>query len=159
MSATVDKRTLHLTRTFRAPRELVFRMWTEPKHFAAWWGPAHNRNSACELDPRPGGAIRIQMTGQDYDNAMGGEYVEVDPPKRLVYIARGVPDEAGRWQVENYNTVTFEEADGVTTMTLHTVVTHIAPAIEAALDFMGQGMSESFDKMEAVVAAEVKKGV
>ncbi|HEX2593185.1 MAG TPA: SRPBCC domain-containing protein [Rhizomicrobium sp.] len=153
MSASLDNRVVTIVRTFEAPRELVFRMWTEPTHFAAWWGPAHNRNSACSLDPRPGGQIRIQMTGQDYDNAMGGAFVEVDPPKRLVYIARGVPDEVGRWQVENHNTVTFEETDGVTTMTLHCVVTHIAPEIEEALDFMGQGMSESFDKMAAVLAA------
>jgi uncharacterized protein YndB with AHSA1/START domain len=154
VSAAIDKRTVRLTRTFAAPRDLVFRMWTEPKHFAAWWGPAHNRNSACSLDPRPGGAIRIQMTGQDYDNAMGGEFVEVDPPRRLVYIARGVPDEAGRWQVENHNTVTFEESGGVTTMTFVSVVTHIAPAIEEALDFMATGMDQSFDKMAAVLTAE-----
>lgn len=152
MSATLDKRTVRLTRTFHAPRELVFQMWTEPKHMQAWWGPAHNRNAACELDPRPGGKILIQMVGPDYDHAMGGEFVEVDPPRRLVFIARGVPDEAGRWQVENHNTLTFEETDDVTTMTLLCVVTHIAPAIEEALGFMEQGWEESFDKLAALVA-------
>jgi uncharacterized protein YndB with AHSA1/START domain len=157
MSATRDNRTVTLTRTFQAPRALVFRMWTEPKHMQAWWGPKHNRNSACELDPRPGGKIMIHMVGPDYDHAMGGEYVEVDPPRRLVFIGRAIKDEAGRWQVENHNTLTFEEKDGVTTMTLLCVVTHVAPAIEDALGFMEQGWSESFDKLTALVAAERRK--
>src|SRR5882762_5412031 len=94
-------RTVTLTRTLKAPRDLVFRMWTEPKHMAAWWGPKHNRNAACELDPRSGGKIAIRMVGPDYDNEMGGEFVEVDPPRRLVFIGRAIKDDAGRWQVEN----------------------------------------------------------
>ncbi len=52
---------LVLTRVFDAPRKLVFKAWTDPKCVAVWWGPHHFTNPVCELDARPGGAIRIHM--------------------------------------------------------------------------------------------------
>jgi uncharacterized protein YndB with AHSA1/START domain len=54
---------LILTRILGAPRSLVFRAWTDPKHLARWWGPRGFSNPVCELDVRPGGLIRIDMRG------------------------------------------------------------------------------------------------
>lgn len=56
---------LVLTRTFDAPRELVFKAWTDAKQLAEWWGPKGFTNPVCDIDVRPGGAIRIDMTGPD----------------------------------------------------------------------------------------------
>ena len=47
--------TAHFTRSLAAPRELVFRLWTDAEHLAKWWGPAGFTNPVCEFDPRPGG--------------------------------------------------------------------------------------------------------
>jgi uncharacterized protein YndB with AHSA1/START domain len=52
-------REVTLTRTYDAPRSLVFRMWTDPVHMAQWWGPKLFTNPVCELDVRPGGKIWI----------------------------------------------------------------------------------------------------
>ena len=57
---------LVLTRVFDAPRELVFKVWTDPKHMAQWWRAHGFTSPVWELDVRPGGAIRIHMRGPWY---------------------------------------------------------------------------------------------
>jgi uncharacterized protein YndB with AHSA1/START domain len=57
----VAKREVVITRIFDAPRDLVFKAWTDPKHMARWWGPMGFTNPICELDARVGGAWRIVM--------------------------------------------------------------------------------------------------
>jgi uncharacterized protein YndB with AHSA1/START domain len=56
---------LVLTRVFDAPRELVFKAWTDPKQVAQRWGPRGFSNPVCELDLRPGGVFRLHMRGPD----------------------------------------------------------------------------------------------
>ena len=76
-----------ITREFAAPRELVFKAWTDPKHLAQWWGPKGFTNPVCEWDARPGGKIYDVMrapNGADYP--MGGEFREIVPPERLVLM-------------------------------------------------------------------------
>ena len=65
-----------LTRTFHAPRALVWRVWTDPNHLAKWWGPHRFSNPRVEMDLRPGGALRVDMQGPDGVNAMTGEIRE-----------------------------------------------------------------------------------
>ena len=55
---------LVLTRVFDAPRELMFRAWTDPKHLAQWFGPNGFTNPVCEVDLRPGGVWRHVMRGR-----------------------------------------------------------------------------------------------
>lgn len=69
-------RTLELEHRVKAPRETVFRYFTDPGRHAGWIG------TRAELDPRPGGIYRVQM---DRGVAIVGEYVEIDPPRRLVF--------------------------------------------------------------------------
>ncbi|HYU24586.1 MAG TPA: SRPBCC family protein, partial [Thermoanaerobaculia bacterium] len=74
------------TRVFDAPRELVWRMWTDPKHVVHWWGPNGFRNTIHEMDVRPGGVWRFIMhgpDGTDYQNKV--IYNEVVKPSRLSY--------------------------------------------------------------------------
>ena len=85
--ALFDKKAeLVLTRTFDAPRKLVFKVWTDPKHVAQWWGPRGCTTTIHEMDVRPGGAWRYAMRGPDgNDYPFDGVYVEVVEPERLVF--------------------------------------------------------------------------
>lgn len=79
-------REIHSTRVFQAPRELVWRAWTEPEHLAQWWGPKGFRNTFQEFDFRPGGHWRFVMhgpDGQDYKNE--SVFVEITEPERIVF--------------------------------------------------------------------------
>lgn len=83
---------LHLTRVFGGPRKTVFKVWTDWKELAKWWGPRGFTNPVCEVDIRAGGAIRIHMRGPDGRvYPMTGEYREIIEPERIVFL-RGALD-------------------------------------------------------------------
>ena len=78
-------RVLSITRTFAAPRELVFKVWTQPEHLARWWGPKGFSTPTCQMDARPGGDYRaVIRSPEGKDSVMRGSYREVVPPERLV---------------------------------------------------------------------------
>lgn len=142
---------LVITRVFDAPRALVFKAWTDPKHVAQWWGPHGFTNPVCELDVRPGGAIRIDMRGPDgVVYPVGGMFREIVEPERLValFVLKG----AGA-QLEVLNTVTFAEHDGKTKLTLHAIVVKSAgPEVAGALAGMEEGWRQSLDKFAGYLA-------
>lgn len=83
--STVD-REISITRTFQAPRELVFEAWTNPKHVVHWWGPTGFTNTIHEMNVKPGGIWRFIMhgpDGTDYPNKI--IFKEVIKPKRLTF--------------------------------------------------------------------------
>jgi uncharacterized protein YndB with AHSA1/START domain len=148
------QRTLTLERIIDAPRELVFKAWTDPKQVARWWGPHHFTNPVCELDARPGGAILIHMAGPDGAiYPMKGTFDEIVAPERLVMTTGVLEDEAGNPQLEDVTTVTFTEYEGKTKLTVHAVVTKAAPIAEGALAGMEQGWTESLDRLAEFVAS------
>jgi uncharacterized protein YndB with AHSA1/START domain len=114
MSTTTD-RELVLSRVFDAPRELVFKAWTDSRHVAEWWGPNGFTTSVHEMDVRPGGVWRFIMHGPDgvdYPNKM--EFLEVVEPERLVAIhGSGEEGDAGY-----HVTITFADESGKTRLTL-----------------------------------------
>jgi uncharacterized protein YndB with AHSA1/START domain len=72
-----------------APREEVFRAWTDPAELRRWWGPGEFTCPEAEVDLRPGGSYRLVMQPTAGDAfVLGGTYREVDPPSRLVYSWR-----------------------------------------------------------------------
>jgi uncharacterized protein YndB with AHSA1/START domain len=148
-------RELTLTRILDAPRELVFKLWTEPHHLAQWWGPHGFTNPVCELDARTGGAIRVHMRAPDGTTfPMGGAFEEIVPPQRLVFTTSAhAGGEAGAFFV-NRNTVTFDDLDGRTKLTLHVRVVEAAPGAERALSGMDQGWSESLEHLLDLAATE-----
>lgn len=80
-----------IVRTFDAPRELVWEVWTKPEHIGQWWGPRGFTNTTEQMDVRPGGTWRVIMhgpDGRDYPNEI--TYLELDPPARLVYSQGGI---------------------------------------------------------------------
>lgn len=77
---------LVITRTFPAPRELVFRAWTDPEHFARWFGPTGASLPFLRMDARPGGALRYQHRFSDYPDVwVGGVFDDVSPPEHLAF--------------------------------------------------------------------------
>jgi len=151
--STEKNRELVITRVFDAPRELVFKAWIDPRHVTRWWGPKGFTNPVCELDARPGGAIRIDMKGPDgMVYPMGGVYREIVEPERLVFITTALEDEQGNPGLENLNTVTFAEHNGKTKLTLHVVVIRATQEAARALAGMEQGWTQTLDRLDDLVA-------
>ncbi len=144
------QREITITRLFDAPRELVFNAWTDPKHVAQWWGPKGFSNPVCEMDVRPGGAILIHMASPDGTVIPGrGFFKEIVPPERIVMTSGAFEDAEGNQELEVLNTITFEEENGKTRLTLHAVVLRATPAVEGSLAGMEAGWNQSLDKLAA----------
>lgn len=143
---------LVLTRVFDAPRELVFKAWTEPERLQRWWGPNRFTNPVCEVDVRPGGTIRIHMRAPDgMVYPMTGVYHEVVTPERIVFTSVAL-DGNGDALFEILNTVTFAEDGGKTTLTLHAKVVKVTAAAAPYLAGMETGWSQSLDRLASEVA-------
>lgn len=109
---TPSDREIVITRTFNAPRELVFAAWTIPEHVRRWYGTL----TTCEIDLRPGGTWRYVISEPDGgEHPFTGVYREVVPPERLVYTEA--------YDIEDLRdhpalvTVSFDEHDSGTMMT------------------------------------------
>lgn len=146
--------TLTFTREFDAPRELVFRVWTDPVHLARWWGPSGFTNPVCEFEARPGGRIHIEMTGPDgRAYPMAGEVREIVPPERLVLFCTCCGDDSGTPGVEVLNSVTFTEKNGRTVVEVEARVLKVDPQMIDAIAGMEQGWSESLERLAQTVDA------
>jgi uncharacterized protein YndB with AHSA1/START domain len=140
------------TRVFDAPRSLVFKVWTDPKHVAQWWGPHGFTNPVCELDVRPGGAIRIHMRGPDSTvYPMTGVYREIVEDERLVFTSAAL-DAEGKPLFEVLSTVTFAEHGGKTTLTLQARVVKSTAEAAPYLEGMEAGWTQSLERLAAYVA-------
>jgi uncharacterized protein YndB with AHSA1/START domain len=144
---------VNITRTFDAPRDLVFDAWTDPKHLAQWWGPHHFTNPRCEFDARPGGAIHIDMRGPDGTvYPMKGEVKEVVRPSRLVFTSLPI-DDKGNVLFEVLTTATFTERGGKTTVSVNAhVVRTVAPEAAQMLAGMEAGWTQSLERLEEYVS-------
>jgi uncharacterized protein YndB with AHSA1/START domain len=144
---------LVLTRIFDAPRDLVFRAWTERDRLQRWWGPHGFTNPVCEVDVRPGGAIRIEMAGHGMRHPMAGVFLEIIAPERLVFTS--VPlDGNGESLFEVLNVVTFEDIGGKTRLTLRAIVTETSAAAAQYLAGMDQGWKESLERLAVEAATQ-----
>lgn len=152
-------RELVLTKIYDAPRALVFEAFTDPAHIASWWGPKGFTNVVRLWEAKPGGRIDLDMIAPDGNgHPMGGTVHEVSPPDRFVFTSTAFWEEDGTPGIENYNTVTFEDLDGRTRMTLRCQVLRASPAIKPALDGMDQGWNESFDRLGDLVSNNRRDG-
>ena len=144
-----------VTRTFNAPRALVFQAFTDAKHLQRWWGPHGFTNPQARIDARPGGEIFVTMHGPkgtpfDMDMPMGGTVLEVSPPERLVFTTRALaPD--GSAMIEAKTTLTLAERGGKTTMTLHEILIGLRPGAEPMRAGMKQGWLQSLEKLGTIL--------
>jgi uncharacterized protein YndB with AHSA1/START domain len=137
-------REIMMTRVFDAPRELVFKAYTDPEHVPHWWGQRGATTIVDQMDVRPGGAWRyIQREANGEEYAFRGEYREVAPPERLVYTFEfeGMP---GHVVVD---TATFEEHDGKTTVTVSSLFDTVEDRDGMLESGMESGANESWDRL------------
>jgi uncharacterized protein YndB with AHSA1/START domain len=111
---TPSERDIVITRTFDAPRTVVFEAWTQAEHVGQWWDPSGTPLSVCEIDLRPNGVFRWVSGGPDgAGHSFTGTYREISAPARLVFTTRMSPAGA-----ESVGTLVFSEHEGKTTLTI-----------------------------------------
>jgi uncharacterized protein YndB with AHSA1/START domain len=151
----VAGRELVITRMFDAPRELVWRAWTECDLLKRWWGPKNFTAPYCKIDLRIGGKYLYCMRsaeGQDYWST--GVYREIARPERLVCTDSFADEKGnvvpashygmtGEWPLELQVTITFEAHGKQTKMTLR----HAGLPAGDMMEMTGAGWNESFDKL------------
>jgi len=125
-TTAVAQHELRITRVFDAPRELVWKVMTDPEHIKHWSGPRQFEARDVENDARPGGKWRLRLHTDGFDVGdgvvrkfdlwQGGENREVVEPERLVYTFKWDSNVGLSFNVETVITITLEEHDGKTTM-------------------------------------------
>jgi uncharacterized protein YndB with AHSA1/START domain len=136
-----------ITREFAAPRELVFKAWTDPRHLAQWWGPTGFTNPVCEWDARPGGKIYDVMRAPNgTDHPMGGVFHEIVAPVKLVFSC-GALDEKGEMLFEFLHTAAFAERNGKTKLTLRSRVTMTTAEASKYIGGFEMGMTLSLERL------------
>ena len=149
-SPTAD-REITSTRVFDAPRELVFKMWTERHHMEQWWGPNGFTTTTHQIEVKPGGVWRFIMhgpDGRDYHNLV--VFTEVVKPERLVYRHAG---EKGTEDVKFHVTVNFEPQGRKTLLTMRLVFATAAEREEVVTKY---GALEGGQQTLARLAAHVE---
>ncbi|MDR3685001.1 MAG: SRPBCC family protein [Geothrix sp.] len=132
------------TRVLDAPRERVFRAWTDPGLLARWWGPAGFTNSFQAFDPRPGGPWNFTMRGPDgthFENE--SVFIEVLAPERIVFDHVSTPP---------FRVIVTFEAEGPRTRLGFCMRFRTAAECEAVKGFALQGNEQTFDRLAALLA-------
>ena len=138
---------LTITRTFNAPRELVWKAWTEQKHIEKWWGPKGFTNPVCEWDASVGGKILIHMKGPDGNlYPMNGEFSSITQPDKIVFNSAAL-GENGKHLFDIVNTITFTDEGDKTKLTLHFIFSNILPEAEKNIAGASMGWNLSLDKL------------
>lgn len=152
-------------RTVDAPRELVWKAYSEAERLAQWWGPKECKLTVSGLDFRPGGIFHYGMEWST-GNIMWGRFVyrEMVPPERLVFVTSFSDEKGGvtrapfneHWPLEVLNVMTFEEAGGKTKITIRSTPINSTEeehkAFEGFFDSMNQGYGGTFDKLDMYLA-------
>ncbi len=141
-----------LTRSFAAPRALVFRAFTEAEHLAQWWGPKGFTCPVCRVDPRPGGALYIEMQGMGISHAMTGTVQEAVPNERFVF-SNVVKDPAGTTLLEARIAVTLRDEGRGTRLTLEAHAKGSAEIARLMIAGMEEGWSQSLERLSDMLVA------
>jgi uncharacterized protein YndB with AHSA1/START domain len=159
------KREFTLTRTYDAPRALIFQAWTQPEHLKRWWGAQGCTIGQCEVDLRLGGKFHYCMKMHNGMDLWGVFiYREITPPERLVFT-NSISDPQGniarhpfspKWPLEILNTLTLTERAGKTTLSLHGIPINATEeelqAFEGGMVFMEKGLAGTLDQLITYLA-------
>ena len=150
------------SRVFDAPRDLVWKAFTDPERMKEWWGPKGFTVIASKMDLRPGGIYHYGMKAPD-GSMMWGKFVfrEIVAPERMVFI-NSFSDEAGGttrhpmapvWPLEMLSIITFEDVGGKTKFTVrwapHNATDDERKMFGSSHASMRQGWGGTMDKLEA----------
>jgi uncharacterized protein YndB with AHSA1/START domain len=158
---TQENGQLVITREIQAPRELVFKVWTEAEHLKHWWGPRGFELTVAHLEVRPGGHFHYKMSSAEGQVMWGRfEYREVKAPERIVFI-NAFSNEAGDvvrspfseiYPLEILNTLTLTEMEGRTLLTLRggplQATEEERAFYEGMFESMKMGFGGTFDQLE-----------
>lgn len=142
-------RQLVMSRVFNAPRERVFRAYTDPKLIPQWWGRRRQTTTVDTMEVRKSGRWRYVCRDPDgTEYAFRGEYREVVPPKRLVstFEFEGMPGHIVQ------ETATFEERDGKTKLTITSRFESVEDLDGMLQSGMESGARETWDRLEELLA-------
>jgi uncharacterized protein YndB with AHSA1/START domain len=150
-----SQRQITITRVFDAPARLLFEAYSKPEHIKRWFGPVGWPVTLCEMDFRVGGKFRFAMTGPSgkQNTPFGGEYLEIVPDTKIVYDNGFETKGAGRMVV----TVTFEEKDRKTTLTIRTVFESIAMYKSHTSRGFEQGTNSGLDQLGELAAEMARR--
>jgi uncharacterized protein YndB with AHSA1/START domain len=143
---------LRLTRRLSAPQTRVFELWTSSRHLQQWWGPKGFTNPVCAIDPRSGGAIRIDMRSPDGTiYPMTGVVRELQAPEKIVFTGTAL-DVDGIVLFTILYTVLLTEIAGETELTIHALPPVPTPETKPFLDGMAMGWTQSLERLAAYAA-------
>ncbi len=152
-----------ISRLLDAPRDKVWKAWTEAERLKKWWGPAGFKVHTCKVDLRPGGVFHYGMTAPDGSD-MWGKFVyrEIEAPKKLVFTVSFSDAKGGvtrhpmspNWPIETLSTVSFEAQGDKTKVTVQWVPADSSTDIERKTfdegrDGMKQGWGGTMDQFAA----------
>lgn len=142
-------REIKMTRIFNAPRELVWKVWTDPALIPQWWGPKKYPTVVEKMDVRVGGAWRYISRGENGEEfAFRGEYKEIVPVERIACTFEFEPM-AGHISLD---TATFEELpDGRTLMTSTALFSSQEDRDGMMQSGMEDGATETYDRFDELV--------
>ncbi|NUM55843.1 MAG: SRPBCC domain-containing protein [Candidatus Hydrogenedentes bacterium] len=141
------ERVLIYSRTFDAPRRLVFEAWSKPEHVVRWFGPKDFSVPQCEMDFRVGGSYRFCMRAPDgMDHWVSGTYKEIKEPERLVFTWVREDLNGNVW-LDNVVTLTFTDRGEKTAFALHQAMFE---SVEER-DAHNGGWSQCMDRLAAFV--------
>ena len=148
-----------ISRVFDAPRDKVWKAWTEAERLKQWWGPSGFKVHTCKVDLRLGGVFLYGMKAPDGSDMWGKfTYREIEAPRRLVFIVSFSDPKGGvtrhpwspGWPLELLSTVTFEEQGGKTKVTVQWIPHEASEAerktFDEGRDSMKQGWTGTFDQ-------------
>ncbi|HSW96356.1 MAG TPA: SRPBCC family protein [Candidatus Saccharimonadales bacterium] len=152
VTAEEGKQELFITREFDAPRELVFKITTDPQYIPQWWGPRELTTEVEKADVKSGGQWRYIHTDKDGKKyGFHGVYHEVQSPSRIIdtFEFEGLP-ETGHVVLE---TAKYEELpEGRTKLTIQQVYQSVADRDGMVHSGMERGMSESHERLDELLA-------
>jgi uncharacterized protein YndB with AHSA1/START domain len=147
-TANLEDRDIVITRVFDAPRELVFKAWTDPKHLMRWWGPKGFTNTIQEVEVKPGGVWRFVMHGPDgmnYKNEI--HFLEIEAPALLVYAHGGNGDE------QHQVIVDFAQQEEKTKLTMRMRFNSVAERNRVVKEYGAvEGAKSTLDRLEEELA-------
>lgn len=136
-----------ITRVFDAPREVVFKAFTDPDLIPKWWGPARYETTVDRADVRPGGLWRYVSRDADTEYGFKGVYHDIVVPERVVqtFEFEGMP---GRVSLD---TAVFEEVDGKTKYVSVSVFQSVEDRDGMVQSGMEEGASEGYDRLAELI--------
>lgn len=157
MDASGQMRQIHkpeftIKRVFNAPRDLVFRVWTQPQYVSQWWGVEGCTIVRCELDVRTGGSFTIHMRTADgtiYENR--GTYTDVRVNESIEYRDERVAGAAPARIPCGRHVVTFQDADAKTLVTLISVFQTVQDRDLMVQFGVLEGIRQSLDRLERLL--------